>query len=108
MSETIQYQTPTLVGESVAPYQAICKAKKASQASQIPKEWRIDVPEPINGSYMFLARSCGLLSERELILTEKYDAFELRNKLATGELSSTELTVALCKVSKCLFSKFHE
>jgi amidase len=97
MPETIQGKVAAL---AVTPYQDICGAKKVSQASQIPKEWRIDVPEPRNGSYMFLAKSCGLLNERELVLTERYDAFELRNMLATGELSSTELTIALCKVSK--------
>lgn len=46
---------------------------------------------------MDIPRSSGLLSERELTITEKYSVPELLAKLASGELTSLEVTTAFSK-----------
>ncbi|KAH8424823.1 uncharacterized protein LDX57_002566 [Aspergillus melleus] len=42
-------------------------------------------------------RSCGLLSERELDLTERYDATGLVQMLAAGKVTAKELLIAFRK-----------
>jgi len=42
-------------------------------------------------------RSCGILSEREIKITEDYDAVAIIAGIKAGELSAEEVTVAFCK-----------
>jgi amidase len=73
-------------------WQTISARKRASNAEKIPAEWRLkeDVTSKISPtadlSVLDIPRSCGILSERELELTERYDATELLKKLAAGEV----------------------
>ena len=44
-----------------------------------------------------VVRKSGILSERELDITESYTATQLRDQIARGQLKSVEVTVALAK-----------
>jgi amidase len=62
----------------------------------IPQKWHL--PSPPDESVTDVTgmpRSCGLLTERQLFLTEQ-TADSLVKQLQTGELTSVELTEAFC------------
>lgn len=90
----------------VSTWQAIADKKQAEQASRIPKEWLLPASYSPTGDVTNLThvpRQCGLLSKRELELTERYDATELLGLLRTGRLKSREVVEAFCKVSLLSF-----
>jgi len=76
----------------MATWQSISAAKRQQNAAKIPKEWTL--PESIIGkvskdadlNVLDVPRTCGILSEREVRLTEKYDAVGLLEMLAKGEI----------------------
>jgi hypothetical protein len=89
-------------------WQTKVAAKQQSSRDKIPKEWLL--PSSITGMLqlplaehpnrlmkMNIARKSGLLSERELEITEKYNVEELLEQLRTGALSSLEVTIAFSK-----------
>ncbi|GAA96941.1 uncharacterized protein L969DRAFT_96833 [Mixia osmundae IAM 14324] len=75
---------------------AKCDAKKAAQAALIPNEWRIKVPKSLK-NVLDIPRRAGILSKKELLITELDDVDIALAKLATGEWSSYEVTLAYCK-----------
>jgi amidase len=81
-------------------WESISKRKKEEQASRIPKDW---LPPrsiaPVSSNVLPIPRLSGLLSERELDITEAYDATYLIKKLAKGQLKSVDVVTAFCKVS---------
>ncbi|KAK9385519.1 amidase signature domain-containing protein [Lipomyces mesembrius] len=80
------------------PWQELRDAKLAERESKIPDEWRVKFdPEPTN--LMSLAQSCGLLTSRELQITDNYDATSLLAEIAKGTYTSLEVTIAFCKRS---------
>ena len=71
--------------------------KRARQKASIPKEWLISpVPED-RTNVMDVPRTCGLLTERELEITETTDVTELLGKLASAEYTAVEVTTAFYK-----------
>lgn len=73
--------------------------KRASQASAIPAAWKLPMIPSVETGFNVLEyiRSLSLLSPKEEYITETTDASILLEKLATGELSSVEVTTAFCK-----------
>jgi amidase len=72
-------------------------AKKQVEAkASIPAQWLIP-PSIRSLSVLDIPRQCGILSERELIITESYDARRLLGQLATGQLTSVEVAEAFSK-----------
>lgn len=69
--------------------------------AKIPKEWLL--PESIvftkQRNIMPIFRSCGLLTERELEITDVEDCVILLDRLHSQEWSALEVTVAFCKRS---------
>lgn len=87
-------------------WQSIAEKKRADLASRIPKEWLLPASYRPDGNTIDLTeipRHCGLLSTRELELTEKHDATELLELLRSGRLKSREVVEAFCKV-RCVAS----
>jgi amidase len=79
-------------------WREISKQRLALRQAKIPIEWLLkDIPGDHVLDVMDIPRKCGILSERELDITEKYDATSLVEKLAVGALSSVEVTKAFCK-----------
>lgn len=83
------------------PWQSIRDRKLAERSSRIPKEWLI-APERIPGPNILdvteIPGTCGILSPKELHITEAYDARSMAAELRNGKLSAMEVTTAFCKV----------
>lgn len=92
----------------MSSWQQLAEQHRAKQNAAIPREWIIPeskrsqllgVGGPIEGSLIALevVRHSGLLSAKELEITENCKALELIHKLSSGGLTSEEVTVAFCK-----------
>lgn len=75
-------------------WQSIAKAYRAQADAKIPKSWRISqsITESISPSssqsVLDIPRTCGILSDDELDITENYDAVALLQKMAEEDLTS--------------------
>ncbi|KZT58671.1 amidase [Calocera cornea HHB12733] len=78
-------------------WRTIAAAKKAAQTAAIPKEWTITPPPADRLNVLGVPRESGLLSEKELEITELRDVDKLLVKLAKGEWTSVEVTTAFLK-----------
>lgn len=100
-------------------YITISTAKWQQVTSLIPAEWRLDdkyIPramrlsplESVHQLHEFeegyvtnlldVPRQCGILSAREVRITEGYDVQGLLNAIAQKRLSAEEVALAFCKV----------
>ncbi|KAI0322719.1 general amidase [Amylostereum chailletii] len=82
---------------SFTTWQEIVADKKKRQAASIPKDWIITPPSTDVLDVTKIPAECGLLSAKELEITEIADVDSLLKKLASGELSSVEVTKAYYK-----------
>ncbi|KAM0713806.1 hypothetical protein Q7P37_010768 [Cladosporium fusiforme] len=76
----------------------IAARKKTEQLDRIPESWRL--PDSTNfeqGNVLQVPRQSGILTDVELQITEDYDATELVDELANGNLSSEAVATAFCK-----------
>ena len=77
--------------------------KRAEVGKALPQEWRLpsSILDTISAtadiSVLDVPAKCGLLTKRELDITENHDAVDLIAKMAAKELSSFEVTQAFCK-----------
>jgi amidase len=87
----------------IADWQELAKSKRESVAAKIPKDWLL--PPTLTAQYnetstlnvLDVPRTCGLLTEVELAITENYDATDLIRLMSTGELKSIDVVTAFCK-----------
>ena len=83
-------------------WESIAQAKKAEAAAKIPSAWRLpteytqNISENASNSVLNVPRQCGLLSPKQLEITENYDASALLQKIHARELTSYEVTEAFC------------
>jgi amidase len=74
------------------------EAKRARTQELIPSAWRLpELPPSDQLDVRGIARTSGILSARELEITEQDDCGTLLSKLATGDYSAVEVTTAYCK-----------
>lgn len=78
-----------------ANWEQIAADKRARILSNIPAEWKIQSP-PTGDSFFDFPEKSGILSPKELEITNA-SATDLVPKLAKGELTSVEVTLAFCK-----------
>ncbi|KAI0761173.1 general amidase [Trametes elegans] len=78
-------------------WKALCAARKQRQLEQIPEEWTISPPPADQRNVLDIPRTCGLLTGRELDITDTVNVAVLLDKLRTGEWSSVEVTTAFYK-----------
>lgn len=82
------------------PWQTIVSRKQIETASKIPAIWRLPeqpiLSETSGINVLDVPRQSGLLSERQLEITEQYDASDLLYKIRRQELSAFEVTEAFC------------
>ena len=100
---------------SEPPYLAIAQRKQAQLNAAIPAEWRLPanmIPagmlSPVESitnvkqyqkvNVMDIPRKCGLLSRKELEITENWDVRGLLTQMADRKLSAEEVARAFCKV----------
>jgi len=85
----------------MADWQSISAKKKEERAAKIPESWRLpesttkQISKDAHFNVLDIPRSCGILTEREVELTEKYDATELLDMLASGTVQSVN-TASRC------------
>ncbi|THH27363.1 hypothetical protein EUX98_g6833 [Antrodiella citrinella] len=77
-------------------WQALVADKRRRQAQTIPKEWLISTPSDTELTVTDVPATCGLLTEKELLITSS-DVDHLLKKLASAEWSSVEVTTAFYK-----------
>ncbi|KAI0168579.1 amidase signature domain-containing protein [Pestalotiopsis sp. NC0098] len=92
-------------GES---WQAKAAARRAKRDSGIPPEWKLpatiwdslELPLETNKNNLIdleIVKKSGLLTDKELGITEKFNVGALLSLLATGKLSALEVTIAFSK-----------
>ncbi|CAN8096105.1 unnamed protein product [Discula destructiva] len=107
-------------------WQARLDEKRRKCDSLIPKAWRLPsaitegLPRSLETSQtdllaLDIPRRSGLLSSQELRITEDYDVRHLLQALASGQLTSLEVTIAFCKraaiaqqLTSCLTETFFQ
>ncbi|KDQ07867.1 hypothetical protein BOTBODRAFT_119464 [Botryobasidium botryosum FD-172 SS1] len=83
--------------ETEEKWRAIAAEKKQKQLDSIPKEWLITPPPEDRINVLDVPSECGLLTSREMEITNEVDVAALLAKLASGEWSSVEVTTAFYK-----------
>ncbi|KAI0638878.1 general amidase [Trametes polyzona] len=78
-------------------WKALCAERKQRQLAQIPKEWSISPPPNEQRNVLDVPRTCGLLTARELEITDTVNVAILLDKLRTAQWSSVEVTTAFYK-----------
>lgn len=105
---TITTTTNPTPAATAANWKAIVTQKQEECKRKIPPAWLL--PESITSALKWpldtnpnklleldIPRSSGILTKRELSITEDFTVGELLGKLAAGQLSSVEVTVAFSK-----------
>ena len=83
----------TLTHES--DWRSLCAARKQRQLDLIPPEWAIQPPP--HGQRNVLDIPCGILTERELEITETVNVQTILDNLRSAQWSSVEVTTAFYK-----------
>ena len=87
----------------IVNWQELAKSKRESVFAKIPKDWLLpssqtaQYTETSNISVLDVPRTCGILTKKELDLTENYDATDLVKMMAERQVTSTEVVTAFCK-----------
>ncbi|KAK2747763.1 hypothetical protein FQN57_001793 [Myotisia sp. PD_48] len=113
-------------------YKEIARRKQAQLEARIPQEWRLaakwipagtlSIEESITNASNYddsdltdIPRRCGLLTSKQLEITEKWDVKGILAELASGRLSAKEVAEAFCKrsaiahqITRCLAEPMFE
>lgn len=82
-------------------WQSVAWQKKDQQFARIPSQWRLpQLPPASVTNYLSIPRDCGLLTEKELNITENYDATALAKAIRERRLQCIDVTTAFCKVTQ--------
>ena len=98
-------------------YKSIVRRKQAQLDSQVPQEWRLpaqwiptgtlSTEESVTNTRQYdnvnlvdFPRQCGLLSTKQLEITEKWDVKGLLAEIAESRLAAKEVCEAFCKVGR--------
>lgn len=88
---------------AVADWQQLALSKRIATFNSIPQDWLLSEEQasqytetnPV--SVLDVPRTSGILTEKELDITENHDAVALVALMTKGELSSVEVVTAFCK-----------
>lgn len=94
--------------ETAQNWQGQAATKRSQCEGLIPPAWKLPsaivqgLAHPLEASKnnlieLDIPRRSGILTEKELHITEAYEVRRLLQALASGELSSLEVTTAFCK-----------
>jgi amidase len=96
----------TIGNANTTPYarwESAVEKKRAAAAQKIPSAWRLpeyvlnDLTRNPTGNVMDGPKISGILTDRELDITENYTAVQILEKLALKEFTSYEVTLAFSK-----------
>ncbi|KAB8070956.1 amidase signature domain-containing protein [Aspergillus leporis] len=106
---------------TILTWEEKAQAKQASAAAKIPAEWRLPasiqtkLTQDQTTNVLDIPAQSGILTARELEITETTDATSLLAKLANQEYTSVEVTTAFCKraaiaqqLTNCLTETFFD
>lgn len=80
-------------------WQSVAWQKKDQQFARIPSQWRLSQLPPSDvTNYLSVPRECGLLTEKELDITENYDATGLARAIREKKVTCVDVATAFCKV----------
>ncbi|KZT30413.1 general amidase [Neolentinus lepideus HHB14362 ss-1] len=98
---------------SSTKWQELAKLKRNQLQAAIPKEWTISPRFELN--VLGVPSECGVLTPKELEITNESDVSVLLHNLATSKWSSVEVTKAFCKratiahqMTNCLTDAFFD
>ncbi|KAJ5554720.1 Amidase [Penicillium sp. DV-2018c] len=82
-------------------WEVLVHKKRAEAAAKIPAAWRLPeeltrISETSGTNVLDIPRRAGILSARQLEITEQHDATALLERIHTQELSAYEVTEAFC------------
>ncbi|KAJ5973142.1 uncharacterized protein N7479_003060 [Penicillium vulpinum] len=101
-------------------WEVLVHKKQLEAAAKIPIEWRLPekltkISEMSGINVLDVPRQSGILTPRQLEITEEWDATDLLRKMHCQELSAYEVTEAFCiraaivqQVTRCLTETFFE
>ncbi|KAI0639374.1 general amidase [Trametes polyzona] len=78
-------------------WKRLVEEKRRRQQAAIPQEWRVVLPPPDVLDVRQFPDTCGLLTDREVEITNTVDVLALLAKLASGQWSAVEVTTAFYK-----------
>jgi amidase len=87
----------------VQNWESLVARKRAEVAKELPQEWRLpaEILDTISASadisVLDVPRESGILTAKEIDITEKHDAVALVEKMASKALTASEVTLAFCK-----------
>lgn len=87
----------------IKDYRLVSKEKLLANAAKIPKEWQLtyrylgNINEASNLNVLEIPKTCDILNEEEVNITENYDATALLEKISKKQLSSYNVVLAFCK-----------
>jgi amidase len=83
--------------EGVDDYRKVAARVQQKVLNSIPEKWRLknNVKDSWDGNAVAFIPTCGILTERQLDITEN-TATELLRKIHAGQLSALETTEAFC------------
>ncbi|ODV85727.1 hypothetical protein CANARDRAFT_22522 [[Candida] arabinofermentans NRRL YB-2248] len=76
------------------------KEKRESVSALLPKEWLVSqsfLPDIENANVLKIHDACGIMTLKEIAITETKTIPDLLKAIHSGELTSFEVTVAFCK-----------
>ncbi|RMX98488.1 hypothetical protein D0868_10062 [Hortaea werneckii] len=114
-------ENDTVSIDQAAAWQTRAQEYQKAASAKIPEAWRLDslylmdTGPTSKRSVLDIPAQCGILNEREVDITEQYNMVQLVQQLASGSMSSIEVTTAFCKraaiaqqLTSCLTETFFE
>lgn len=78
-------------------YLDIARTKQEQRQQRIPKEWLLTGEQLQSDHILDVPRHCGILTDREIQITEASDAVDVVETISSGKYSAREVAVAFCK-----------
>lgn len=93
----------TKMATTTETWETVASTYRSETTAKIPKDWLL--PSSVTSSFsetsvqnvLDIPRTCGILTEEEIEITEKYDAITLARLLGEGIVKSVDVTRAFCK-----------
>jgi amidase len=85
-----------------AQWEQIAAQKQGERLSKIPNKWRLPTLMNPPSDVTAIPRACGLLSEKELDITENHTAQGIVAAVVSKKYTAEEVALAFCKVSSLL------
>jgi len=78
-------------------YLDIARSKQLQRQQRIPNEWLLKQEFLETSDFLAVPGQCGILTHRELDITEQHDAVGIVEQIGAGNYSAKEVTLAFCK-----------